>query len=198
MDTILDRHWGFGVKAEEVAKRGKVLRVTCLFIHCTLHQWCSTWENCQGNSWCNIGCPSSFRVLQKCGFSFLGYRGWTRCSIDVLGKSLKSILTWDSLFCSDESPMYAWLQAASLGLFVSDKRKGLEIRKRVLGNTSSERMLVLLSLHSHDSSLVWLCVEAISTRAKEEVNWEWKPIFCVCVFSWSALGPFSSWLVPGE
>lgn len=42
-------------------------------------------------------------------------------------------------------------------------------------------MLILLSLHSHDSNLVWLCVEAISTRVKEEVNWEWKPIF-LCVF----------------
>lgn len=82
----------------------------------------------------------------------------------MLRKSLRSILTWDSLFCSDESPMYAWLQAASLGLFVSEKRKGLEIRKSVLGNTLSDRMLVLLSLHSHDATLVWLHLEAISTR----------------------------------
>ena len=48
--------------------------------------------------------------------------------------------------------MYAWLQAASLGLFVSEKRKGLEIRKRVLGNTLSDRMLILLRLPSHDAS----------------------------------------------
>lgn len=76
--------------------------------------------------------------------------------------------------------MYAWLQAASLGLFVSEKRKGLEIRKSVLGNTLSDRMLVLLSLHSHDATLVWLRLEAISTRVKEEVHWEWKPII-LCV-----------------
>lgn len=76
--------------------------------------------------------------------------------------------------------MYAWLQAASLGLFVSEKRKGLEIRKRVLGNTLSDRMLILLRLPSHDASLVWLCLEAISTRVKEEVKWEWKPII-LCV-----------------
>lgn len=103
--------------------------------------------------------------------------------MEVLRRSLKSIQTWGSLFCSpSKCPMHTWLQAVSLGLFVSDRRKDLETRKWFLGNTLSDRMLMLLNLHSHGASLDWRLLETISTRVKEEVNWELKPSFlCVCL-----------------